>query len=282
MEPRSPQLSDRHRVLLGLHARRRRLADAGAACTSSSSAIRRSRCRSCSCFMSSRASSPTLQAAGSRLASAFRACSRSGRPCRSPGLLMLSALDPGVDGCSLRRLGRRGARHLRARQGLHQDGVEVGDQGDVGEGSGQLFKWVAWFTGSKNAMKGLGFFVGGLLLDVVGFKPALWLMAALIGMVFVHGDRRCCHANSARRNPRSRCASFSQSHAASICWRQRASFCSVRAMSGSWSGCRYFSTPMAGDSLRSEHSWQPGRSPTAAVQAFAPIAGIAQRRRPQS
>ena len=38
------------------------------------------------------------------------------------------------------------------------------------EGSGQLFKWVAWFTGSKNAMKGIGFFVGGLLLDVVGFK----------------------------------------------------------------------------------------------------------------
>ena len=36
-------------------------------------------------------------------------------------------------------------------------------------------------------MKGLGFFVGGLLLDVVGFKPALWLMAALIGTVFVMG-----------------------------------------------------------------------------------------------
>ena len=36
-------------------------------------------------------------------------------------------------------------------------------------------------------MKGLGFFVGGLLLDAVGFKPALWLMAALIGLVFVLG-----------------------------------------------------------------------------------------------
>ena len=31
-------------------------------------------------------------------------------------------------------------------------------------GAGQLFSWVAWFTGSKNAMKGVGFFVGGLLL----------------------------------------------------------------------------------------------------------------------
>jgi hypothetical protein len=53
------------------------------------------------------------------------------------------------------------------------------------QGSGQLFKWVAWFTGSKNAMKGLGFFVGGLLLDAMGFKPALWLMAGLIGIVLL-------------------------------------------------------------------------------------------------
>ncbi len=51
------------------------------------------------------------------------------------------------------------------------------------QGTGQLFRWVAWFTGSKNAMKGLGFFVGGLLLDAVGFKPALWLMAGVIGIV---------------------------------------------------------------------------------------------------
>src|SRR3990167_7500528 len=29
----------------------------------------------------------------------------------------------------------------------------------------QLFKWVAWFTGSKNAMKGFGFFLGGVLLQ---------------------------------------------------------------------------------------------------------------------
>jgi predicted MFS family arabinose efflux permease len=51
------------------------------------------------------------------------------------------------------------------------------------EGNSQLFRWVAWFTGSKNAMKGFGFFVGGLLLDTVGFRPALWLMAALLAVV---------------------------------------------------------------------------------------------------
>jgi Major Facilitator Superfamily len=55
------------------------------------------------------------------------------------------------------------------------------------EGSGQLFRWVAWFTGSKNAMKGIGFFIGGLLLDVVGFEGALWLMAGLLGVIFVAG-----------------------------------------------------------------------------------------------
>ncbi len=51
------------------------------------------------------------------------------------------------------------------------------------QGSGQLFKWVAWFTGSKNAMKGLGFFLGGLLLQTLGFQGALWVMAALLALV---------------------------------------------------------------------------------------------------
>ncbi len=53
----------------------------------------------------------------------------------------------------------------------------------AGTASGQLFKWVAWFTGSKNAMKGVGFFLGGLLLDRLGFQVSLWTMAALLGAV---------------------------------------------------------------------------------------------------
>ena len=55
------------------------------------------------------------------------------------------------------------------------------------EGAGQLFSWVAWFTGSKNAMKGVGFFIGGLLLEMLGFRQSLWLMAALIGVIFIAG-----------------------------------------------------------------------------------------------
>ena len=53
------------------------------------------------------------------------------------------------------------------------------------QGAGQLFKWVAWFTGSKNAMKGIGFFLGGALLQFVGFSTALWLMAAMLAVPLV-------------------------------------------------------------------------------------------------
>ena len=55
----------------------------------------------------------------------------------------------------------------------------------AGSGSSRLFKWVAWFTGSKNAMKGVGFFLGGLLLEAVGFQWALWIMAGLLALVLV-------------------------------------------------------------------------------------------------
>ncbi|HEV7265778.1 MAG TPA: organoarsenical effux MFS transporter ArsJ [Falsiroseomonas sp.] len=53
----------------------------------------------------------------------------------------------------------------------------------AGDASGRLFRWVAFFTGSKNAMKGIGFFLGGLLLEVMGFRGALWAMAAGLALV---------------------------------------------------------------------------------------------------
>jgi MFS family permease len=49
----------------------------------------------------------------------------------------------------------------------------------VPEGAhGALFRWVALLTGSKNALKGAGFFLGSLLLARLGFRDALWAMAA--------------------------------------------------------------------------------------------------------
>jgi predicted MFS family arabinose efflux permease len=46
-----------------------------------------------------------------------------------------------------------------------------------------LFKWVAILTGSKNALKGVGFFLGGFLLTVFGYRYSLFAMAA--ALVFV-------------------------------------------------------------------------------------------------
>lgn len=52
------------------------------------------------------------------------------------------------------------------------------------EGSGSsLFKWVAVLTGSKNALKGAGFFVGAVLLEWVGFRGALSLLAGILTLV---------------------------------------------------------------------------------------------------
>jgi MFS family permease len=50
-------------------------------------------------------------------------------------------------------------------------------------GEGRLFAWVALLTGSKNALKGLGFFVGAALLAGAGFRGSLLIMAALVTAV---------------------------------------------------------------------------------------------------
>jgi MFS family permease len=57
-----------------------------------------------------------------------------------------------------------------------------------------LFKWVAVLTGSKNAMKGVGFFLGGLLLYVLGFRASVLGFIVLVGCalltaaIFMRGD----------------------------------------------------------------------------------------------
>src|SRR4029077_13659126 len=54
----------------------------------------------------------------------------------------------------------------------------------AGDDSG-LFKWVAVLTGSKNALKGAGFFVGGVLLSAFGFRGALAIMAGGVLLVLI-------------------------------------------------------------------------------------------------
>ncbi len=50
-----------------------------------------------------------------------------------------------------------------------------------------LFKWVAMLTGSKNALKGVGFFLGSLLLGTLGYVNALLVMAAGLCFVLLSG-----------------------------------------------------------------------------------------------
>ncbi|MCB5227828.1 organoarsenical effux MFS transporter ArsJ [Alishewanella sp. 16-MA] len=53
------------------------------------------------------------------------------------------------------------------------------------EAQGALYKWVALLTGSKNALKGVGFFLGGVLLACLGFQGAMAAMAGSLLLVWV-------------------------------------------------------------------------------------------------
>ena len=48
-----------------------------------------------------------------------------------------------------------------------------------------LFRWVALLTGSKNALKGAGFFIGAALLEWLGFRGALGVLVALLAIILV-------------------------------------------------------------------------------------------------
>ena len=48
----------------------------------------------------------------------------------------------------------------------------------------RLYRWVAALTGSKNALKGVGFFLGGALLGAIGFRGAVLAMAAVLALVW--------------------------------------------------------------------------------------------------
>jgi hypothetical protein len=52
-------------------------------------------------------------------------------------------------------------------------------------GDGGLFRWVAALTGSKNAVKGFGFFLGAALLGLVGFHAAVLGMALILAVILV-------------------------------------------------------------------------------------------------
>jgi MFS family permease len=106
------------------------------------------------------------------------------------GFLVLSAMNPGWEAALL-------VAWVVVAQGVcgiakdltktaSKSAIKLTESEAKGDGEGRLFKWVAWFTGSKNAMKGAGFFLGGVLLEAFGFRLALWLMAGAL-MVILAG-----------------------------------------------------------------------------------------------
>jgi MFS family permease len=49
----------------------------------------------------------------------------------------------------------------------------------------KLYRWVALLTGSKNTLKGLGFFVGGLLIATLDFRNSLLALMVFLGLTLV-------------------------------------------------------------------------------------------------
>ncbi len=79
-----------------------------------------------------------------------------------------------------------------------------------------LFRWVAILTGSKNALKGVGFFLGGLLLTLVGFRTALLLLAGLVLLALLLVASRL-RGDLGRPDPRARFSQMlSQSRAVNL------------------------------------------------------------------
>ncbi len=74
---------------------------------------------------------------------------------------------------------------LQALSGVAKDLTKMSSKGAVKTvaGNGSLFRLVAVLTGSKNALKGVGFFLGSVLLAGLGFDGALWAMAGVLAVV---------------------------------------------------------------------------------------------------
>lgn len=72
----------------------------------------------------------------------------------------------------------------QALSGIAKDLTKMSSKSAVklvaGESEGRLYKWVALLTGSKNALKGVGFFLGSLLLSLIGFQASVWTLAAVV------------------------------------------------------------------------------------------------------
>ncbi|MGB8860223.1 MAG: organoarsenical effux MFS transporter ArsJ [Ilumatobacteraceae bacterium] len=77
----------------------------------------------------------------------------------------------------------------QALSGIAKDLTKMSSKSAVktvaGDGDGALFRLVAILTGSKNALKGVGFFLGAALLSWIGYDAALFAMAGALAVTMV-------------------------------------------------------------------------------------------------
>jgi predicted MFS family arabinose efflux permease len=77
----------------------------------------------------------------------------------------------------------------QALSGVAKDLNKLGAKSSVklvaGDNQTKLYRWVAWLTGSKNALKGVGFFAGGAGLATIGFTASVVTMVLCVGVVGV-------------------------------------------------------------------------------------------------
>jgi hypothetical protein len=100
-------------------------------------------------------------------------------------LLALAQLDPGwVIGASVAFV-----MVVQGASGVAKDLAKMSSKSAVKilapTAQGGLFRWVAILTGSKNAVKGLGFLLGAALLATVGFVWAVLAMAAVLALILL-------------------------------------------------------------------------------------------------
>jgi predicted MFS family arabinose efflux permease len=76
---------------------------------------------------------------------------------------------------------------MQALSGVAKDLTKMSSKSAVKTvaGNGSLFRLVAILTGSKNALKGVGFFLGAALLSWTSYDAALWVMVAALAATLV-------------------------------------------------------------------------------------------------
>jgi hypothetical protein len=77
----------------------------------------------------------------------------------------------------------------QALSGIAKDLTKMSSKSAVklvaGENEGRLYRWVSLLTGSKNALKGVGFFLGGLLLSLIGFQASVWVILGVVALALI-------------------------------------------------------------------------------------------------